>query len=135
MRKASVPRLFYKIAEQQNKRRQEGGIYRRHCIPFPDIVLLFESDHEKNRIITITPSCNIAATFFVMKGIKNPPYDFISYGGADILFVEIDYLVLVTALEYSINELQQSALLVVSDKLLFLAPESRKDILIELSPS
>lgn len=70
MRKASVPRLFYKIAEQQNKRRQEGGIYRRHCIPFPDIVLLFEFDHEENRIITITPSCNIAATFFVMKGIK-----------------------------------------------------------------
>ena len=47
-----------------------------------------------------------------------------------ILFVEENDLVLGSALEYRVNELEQSALLVVGDKLFFFSAESRKNILV-----
>ena len=53
----------------------------------------------------------------------------------NILFVEENDLVLGSALEYRVNELEQSALLVVGYKLFFFSAESRKNILVELRPA
>ena len=53
----------------------------------------------------------------------------------NILFVEENDLVLVSALKNGVNELEQSALLVVRYQLLFFSSESSEDVLIELSPA
>ena len=53
----------------------------------------------------------------------------------NILFVEEDDLVLVSALKNGVNKLEQSALLVVRYQLLFFSSESSENILIELSPA
>lgn len=53
----------------------------------------------------------------------------------NILFVEENDLVLVSALKNGVNKLEQSALLVVRYQLLFLSSESSENVLIELSPA